>query len=133
MVVKLLRLAAVLVLGAVGCAPGSASTGKVIEIRIEHSAFQPAALEVAAGTRVTFVIHNGDPIDHEFILGNEEVQLVHEKGTEAHHGSKPGEVSIPSGETRSTTYTFGEPGELIIGCHLPGHYDYGMRGAVEVR
>jgi uncharacterized cupredoxin-like copper-binding protein len=32
-----------------------------------------------------------------------------------------------------TTYTFPDTtGELIFGCHLPGHYDFGMRGTVSV-
>ena len=30
-----------------------------------------------------------------------------------------------------TTYTF-DGGNLLFGCHLPGHYDYGMRGLVVV-
>ena len=114
--------------------PGSAADPDIerIVIDIHHSAYLPEKLEVERGTVVTFVIENGDPIDHEFILGNEEVQEVHESGTEAHHGAKPGEVSIPAGETRTTTYEFVEPGTLIFGCHLPGHYSYGMRGVVEV-
>ena len=106
---------------------------RTIEIDIEHSAFQPERLEVEAGETVTFRITNGDPIDHEFILGDEEIQRIHEEGTEKHHGSRPGEISVPAGATAVTTYTFAEPGELIYGCHIFGHYDYGMRGAVEVR
>lgn len=111
--------------------PGSPQE-ETIAITIEHSAFEPSALTVEAGTEVTFVIRNNDPIDHEFILGDEEVQAVHEKGTEAHHGGKPGEVSIPAGARRTTTFVFDSPGELIFGCHLPGHYDYGMRGLVRI-
>lgn len=82
---------------------------------------------------MTFVIENTDPIDHEFIVGDQQVQDRHEKGTEPHHGTRPGEVSIPAGETRSTTYVFDEPGRLLVGCHLPTHYDYGMRGDIVVR
>ncbi|HEX7173009.1 MAG TPA: hypothetical protein VF365_10425 [Candidatus Limnocylindria bacterium] len=26
------------------------------------------------------------------------------------------------------SHTFDEPGELLIGCHVDGHYDAGMRG-----
>ena len=118
-------------LAACAGSPGSPQE-ETISITIEHSAFEPSALEVEAGTSVTFVIRNTDPIDHEFILGDEEVQESHEKGTEAHHGSKPGEVSIPAGSKRTTTFEFSEPGELIFGCHLPGHYDYGMRGLVRI-
>jgi uncharacterized cupredoxin-like copper-binding protein len=42
------------------------------------------------------------------------------------------EPTVPAGETATTTFIFTEPGELIIGCHLPGHYAYGMRAVVRV-
>jgi uncharacterized cupredoxin-like copper-binding protein len=124
----------VLVAGAVssGCAPASGSPARVVEIRIHHSRFELPALEVEAGTTVEFVLRNADPIDHEFIVGNQQVQAVHERGAEAHHPPRPGEVSIPAGSTRTTTYTFDDPGTLIFGCHLPGHYAYGMRGQILV-
>lgn len=121
-----------LILGA-GCSSDAGAPERTITIEIEHSEFIPERLDVEAGETVTFVVRNGDPIDHEFLLGDEEQQLVHEEGTEKTHGARPGEISIPAGETRETTYTFEEPGELIYGCHVFGHYDYGMRGAVEVR
>lgn len=125
------RAAALLLVALAACSSADASP-KVIDIGIEHSRFEPQRVEVAAGDTVTFVIHNGDPIDHEFILGDERVQQIHEEGTEAHHDAKPGEVSVASGKTVTTRYTFSAPGELIFGCHLPGHYRYGMRGIVEV-
>jgi uncharacterized cupredoxin-like copper-binding protein len=115
-----------------GCGAGPDPELKTVVVNINHSQFDPAGFEFEAGETVRFVIHNGDPIDHEFILGDEHVQLVHENGTEKHHGAIPGEVSIPAGETRTTTYTFGEAEKLIIGCHLPRHYDYGMRADVTV-
>jgi uncharacterized cupredoxin-like copper-binding protein len=105
---------------------------RVTKVGIDHSAFDPGSFEFEAGERVRFVIHNHDPIDHEFILGDEEVQARHESGSEPDHGAIPGEVSIDAGETRTTTYVFDESGTLIIGCHLPGHYDYGMRAEVTV-
>ena len=127
------RLAPLALVVLAGCSPGSASIAQVVEITIEHSRFDPETIEVDEGSTVTFVLHNDDPIAHEFILGDDELQLVHEKGTEKHHGDRPGEVSIPQGTTRTTTYTFTTGEDLEFACHLPGHYDYGMRGAVEVR
>lgn len=121
--------AAFLALLAMGACDGATET---VEVEIRHSRFIPANYEFAAGTTVEFVVENADPIDHEFIIGDERVQEVHEQGTEAHHGARPGEISIPAGETRSTTYTFEEPGELLIGCHLPTHYDYGMKATIAV-
>jgi uncharacterized cupredoxin-like copper-binding protein len=130
-----LRVALLLLLaaGSFGaCSDGGPDGGRVIEISIEHSAFEPDSIEVEEGETVTFEITNDDPIDHEFILGDEEVQRIHEEGTEKHHDTRPGEISVPAGATAVTTYTFEEAGDLIYGCHIFGHYDYGMRGAVEV-
>ena len=119
------------VLLAVGCSSASAHPSEIV-VDIEHSRFVPERIAVGAGTTVTFVIKNSDPIDHEFIIGDQTVQDVHENGTEAHHGKRPGEISVPALESVSTTYTFDEPGELIYGCHLPSHYDFGMKGVIRI-
>ena len=127
----LLPLACFVAFGA--CTSVGASGERTITIEIEHSAFIPTELDVEEGERVRFVVVNNDPIDHEFIVGDEEIQLIHEKGTEAHHGARDGEISIPAGETRETSYTFDEPGRLLYGCHLPQHYRYGMKGEIRIR
>lgn len=124
-------LATMLLLAAIGCSP-EAPSERTVEVSIRFSRFHPDHFEFPVGTTVTFVVTNKDPIDHEFIIGNEHIQQVHEEGTEAHHGARPGEISIPAEGTRATTFWFGETGTLLIGCHLPGHYDYGMRGDVNV-
>lgn len=129
----MVRLALAAGLVALVAAAGPAGGVRTIQIDIEHSRFVPDRVTVRAGERVRFVIRNGDPIDHEFILGDEEVQRIHEQGTEAHHGTKPGEVSVAAFDKASTTYVFGAPGTLVFGCHLPSHYDYGMRGEVLIR
>ena len=128
-------VALVLLLGVAAASRGAAARANdgTIRITIHYSKFEPADLAVEPGETVRFVIVNTDPIDHEFILGSERVQLAHEEGTEAHHDPRPGEISVPAGETVVTTYTFPKiSGTLIFGCHLPGHYDFGMRGAVTV-
>lgn len=130
-------LAGVLVVaaGSVACGAASAEPAvRTVRISIRHSAFGPDAVAVAPGQTVRFVLENTDPIDHEFIVGDASVQRAHEEGTESHHPPRPGEVSIPAGATVATTYTFGPAaGTLIYGCHLPGHYAYGMRGLVSIR
>jgi uncharacterized cupredoxin-like copper-binding protein len=117
---------------ALGACLSSPAPGPEIAVTIDHSAFDPTRLTFGAGDTVRFVIHNRDPIDHEFIIGDVRVQARHENGTERRHGAVPGEVSVPPGATRATTYTFAEPGKLLFGCHLPGHYRYGMRGSITI-
>lgn len=125
-------------MAAVGYGSARPSSNDEITIRIEHSRFMPLQVDVENGTSVEFVIVNSDPIDHEFIVGDQSVQDVHELGTETEHDERPTEVSVPAGETVRTTISFPEGGSLALaepllyGCHLPGHYDYGMRGVIEV-
>ncbi len=115
------------------CAAGAGEPQERIVITIEHSRFEPSDLSVDRGTTVTFVIRNRDPIDHELIIGDRAVQRHHEAGRDKHHhGEIPGEISVPAGTERTTTYTFSRPGTLLFGCHLPAHYAYGMRGLIEV-
>jgi uncharacterized cupredoxin-like copper-binding protein len=127
---RLSLVMAALMLG--GCAVAAEAKESEVIVNVNHSRFDPASFEFETGTTVRFVIHNADPIDHEFLLGDEDDQARHENGTHAEHGAIPGEVSLPAGSTQSTTYTFTEPGKLIIGCHLPAHYSYGMRADVTV-
>lgn len=103
-----------------------------MRVKLRFSRFVPDSFEFPAGTTVTFVVENRDPIDHELLIGDMEFQEAHEEGTEVRHGAKPGEISVPAGETRTTTYTFEAPGKLLVGCHLPTHWDYGMRGVITI-
>ena len=113
-----------------GCAP---SDEQVVELTVRHSRFEPMEVRIPVGTTVRFVIRNLDPIDHELIVGPPAVHDRHEEGRERHHhGDVPGEVSVRIGGTAETTYTFGRPGRVAFGCHLPGHWAYGMRGRVVV-
>lgn len=104
-----------------------------VVLRARHSRFQPGTVRVPAGATVRFVVHNDDPIDHELIVGGPGVHRRHEHGRDAHHhGDEPGEVSVPAEATAVTTFRFSRPGPVAFGCHLPGHWDYGMRGTVAV-
>jgi uncharacterized cupredoxin-like copper-binding protein len=110
-------------------------TTQTVVVTMHHSRFQPEVVRVAPGTTVRFLLRNTDPIDHEFILGDDAVQRRHEQGRQReHHGEVPGEVSVAAGSQAATTYTFrqGGPASLQFACHLPGHYAYGMRGVTLV-
>jgi uncharacterized cupredoxin-like copper-binding protein len=103
-----------------------------VVVDIEHSRFVPSYVRVVAGTEVRFVLINGDPINHELIVGPPEVHARHEGGHEAEHPPVPGELSVGPDEQGVTSYVFDEPGTVEMACHLPGHYAFGMRGEIEV-
>jgi uncharacterized cupredoxin-like copper-binding protein len=129
---RLAALALLVPLAACSGGAGPATREVTVTLTIRYSRFVPSVLEVRSGTTVRFVVRNLDPIAHELIVGDEAVQDVHERGSETHHGERPGEVSVPAGSTAETTYVFDGPGTVLLGCHLPGHWDHGMRGTVRV-
>jgi uncharacterized cupredoxin-like copper-binding protein len=103
-----------------------------VVVDVEHSRFEPSHLRVEVGTEVRFVLVNGDPINHELIIGPPEVHDRHAEGTEASHAPKDGELSVGPDGQGVTSYQFDEVGTVEMACHLPGHYDYGMHGEIEV-
>jgi uncharacterized cupredoxin-like copper-binding protein len=128
-------LAAALLCGAVavlasGCSDGASASEATIGIR--YSVFAAEELTFRVGEPVTFTLENGDPIEHEWIVGTEEVHERHRTGTEPFHDAIPTEVTIPPLTDRTTTVTFDEPGVYSYICHLPGHESYGMTGTLRV-
>lgn len=103
-----------------------------VVVDVEHSRFEPSELRVVVGTEVRFVLVNGDPINHELIIGPPEVHARHAKGTEASHAPKDGELSVGPDGQGVTRYVFHDVGTVEMACHLPGHYEYGMHGQIEV-
>jgi len=119
-------------IGLTACGGGARASGpQTVEITVHHSRFDPSAVRVRPGATVRFVVHNTDPIEHEFIVGDQAVQDMHEVGTDALHQG-PGAVSVRPESTAETVYTFPTTGHLLFGCHLPGHWAYGMRGTIAI-
>ena len=109
------------------------SAGPVsVEVPIRYSHFERPTITVHAGVPITIVLRNDDPIDHEWIVGDEGVHDRHRQGSEPVHASRPTEVSIPAGSTSTTTISFATPGMYRYICHLPGHEAYGMVGTLIV-
>jgi len=97
--------------------------------------FEPASLSVATGETVRFVVTNDGEIDHEFVLGDEEIQMAHEaQAGQMDHmmADAIAALDLKPGETMEATVTFDQAGEILFGCHEPGHYDGGMVGMVTV-
>jgi uncharacterized cupredoxin-like copper-binding protein len=113
--------------------------GQRIQIEaLDQFAWDPASVTVQAGETVTFVVTNDGENQHEFVLGPEHVQEAHEEAATGgmEHGEAGEEamavLELAPGETQEATVTFEEPGEVLYGCHEPGHYDGGMVGTVTV-
>jgi uncharacterized cupredoxin-like copper-binding protein len=116
-------------------APGrpSAASRTVEVVADDPYRFEPAGLEVEPGETVTFVVTNEGDRDHEFVLGDEAYQDAHGEDMAAggmHHEGNA--VTVAPGATEQLTWTFPAQGVVLYGCHVAGHYDAGMVGAIRV-
>jgi uncharacterized cupredoxin-like copper-binding protein len=116
--------------------PTDASGGPLsIEVTMTDAlAYDPEEFRVTVGQTVRFVVHNAGQIVHEFYIGDEDDQQHHEeemRGQGMQHDDPSG-VSVEPGGTETLEYTFSAPGELLAGCHEPGHYAGGMVAAITV-
>jgi uncharacterized cupredoxin-like copper-binding protein len=96
---------------------------------------EPDPITVPAGVPITFVVTNTGQIDHEFMLGDEAEQAEHEQemlepGAMVHDHSYA--IAVKPGQTKELVYTFDAAGQLLAGCHIPGHYPAGMKATVTV-
>jgi uncharacterized cupredoxin-like copper-binding protein len=136
--VKLWSFAALVAVASLvaACAGSAAPPQTRIEVTLTDSMrIQPDPITVPAGVPITFVVTNTGQIDHEFMLGDEAAQADHERemlepGAMAHDHSYA--IAVKPGQTKDLVYTFEAPGQLLAGCHIPGHYPAGMKATVTV-
>jgi uncharacterized cupredoxin-like copper-binding protein len=121
----------------------AAEATRVIEISAHDDfTFVPASVVVETGETVTFRVENVGVLDHDFTLGDSDRQDEHEAemaemaamsdaGSMAMH-EEPNAFGLASGEMKEMTWHFTQPGEILFGCHTPGHYAAGMFGSVTI-
>jgi uncharacterized cupredoxin-like copper-binding protein len=98
--------------------------------------FTPAKIDVKRGETIRFVVKNVGQMKHEFMLGTEkelkEHAAVMQKHPEMEHDD-PNAVSVEPGKTGEVVWQFTRGGSFMFGCLMPGHYEAGMVGHLQVR
>jgi uncharacterized cupredoxin-like copper-binding protein len=98
--------------------------------------FTPAALSVAQGETVRFVVRNSGQVMHEFVLGTmaglKEHAALMKKFPNMEH-DEPYLAHVSPGKTGTVVWQFTRAGEFHYGCLLPGHFESGMVGRLSVK
>jgi len=133
---KLLIVAAAIASLFAACGGEDQKADRNVRIEMSDIEFSIETLDVTKGETVKFEFTNSGKLDHDAFIGDEAAQTEHEasmrSGDSGHDHSGSDAITVQPGRTRSLTYTFDEPGEIIVGCHETGHYDAGMKIVVTV-
>lgn len=139
--------------------PGKVSEiSRTIEVTADDNFYEPEKIEVKAGETIRFAITNTGQLVHEFNIGTAAMHAEHQKEMEmmVEHGviegdkinrdmmkmdmgggrtmehNDPNSALLEPGETAEIVWKFTEPMTLEFACNVPGHYDAGMMGSIEV-
>ncbi|RBP16811.1 putative cupredoxin-like copper-binding protein [Roseiarcus fermentans] len=113
---------------------------RTIAITMKELSFEPNSVNVRLNETIRFVVSNKSEVDHELVLGDVEAQTAHrkemiemlEKGQDMHGDDDPNAVAVKAGETRELIWKFSRAGRFEFDCNIPGHFEAGMTGAINV-
>ena len=140
---SLLLIPALLILGLVlaACSGGAGSSSgevRTVAVRMSDSMrYDPAEFDFFVGETVRFEVTNAGAVRHELFIGDVAAHEEHaaemaETGGATMGHDEAGGVSVEPGATETLEYSFEQGGELLAGCHEPGHYEAGMMADITV-
>ncbi len=112
---------------------------RTVKINMQNMRFTPGNIEVGVGETIRFVVSNSDSVEHELVIGDAPSEAAHRKemvemmnmGHSMQHAD-PNAVAVGPGQTKSLIWQFTKAGKLEFDCNVPGHYEAGMAGAIQV-
>lgn len=109
--------------------------GRTIKITAVDIKYDKSEIRVKAGETIKFVVTNTGKLRHEFMIGDMDEQRQHAEMMKqmpdmVHEDANT--LSLEPGETKSLVWQFTKTGKLEVACHIPGHYEAGMRSQIVV-
>jgi uncharacterized cupredoxin-like copper-binding protein len=112
--------------------------GNVVQVAMFDFGYALDRETVPVGEPVTFRFVNEGQIEHEAMFGSMHQQEEFastdghgDHGSEGHHGEIAA-ITLDAATAGEMVMVFDSLGEVLIGCHLPGHWDAGMVATLEV-
>jgi len=119
-----------------GIAGDPKKTTRTIEIRMtDNMRFAPKAIQVKLGETVRLVAVNAGKVLHELVIGTPQELKAHAEMMKKHPGmehDEPYMAHVSPGKSADIIWNFNRAGQFDFACLLPGHYEAGMVGKINV-
>jgi uncharacterized cupredoxin-like copper-binding protein len=131
-----------------------AAPGEAVTLTLSEYAFTPSTLTLRTGVPVVLTLRNTGKVAHELMLypvSNSAVKDWDEYAMANTYFQKMGEVEaefagrghdsatslfevyVEAGQAVVIRFTPNRVGTFEMGCHLPAHYENGMKGTITVK
>lgn len=100
--------------------------------------FVPDQIQVKAGETLRLQVFNDGQVPHELVLGTDSEIARHademNKGDahDAHAHEAGASIELAPGQSGELVVRFSKPARLQMACLIPGHYQAGMKGQLQV-
>ncbi|HNE70602.1 MAG TPA: cupredoxin family protein [Giesbergeria sp.] len=117
--------------------PGvAAKASRTITIEMgDNMRYTPSNIQVRRGETVRLLVKNAGQVKHELSLGTEKELLEHleqmKRFPDMEH-DEPGKLTLAPGTQGEIVWQFTKAGTVNFACLIPGHYEAGMKGAIQV-
>lgn len=98
--------------------------------------FTPAQITVQRGETIRFEVVNSGQVRHEMTLGTLADLVAHAEQMRRHPEMEHADanaITVDPGQRGEIVWHFTRTGAVEFACLQPGHFEAGMRGAVQVR
>lgn len=108
---------------------------RTIKVTALDIKYDKPKMRIKAGETIRFLVTNTGKLRHEFMLGDaaeqkEHAEMMKQMPDMVHEDANT--LTLEPGETKSLVWQFTKAGELEVACHIPGHYEAGMKSSVRV-
>lgn len=119
-----------------GVAGEARKVARTVEVKMtDDMRFTPGVIRVKQGETLRLVHLNNGQVMHEFVLGTKQELDEHaalmKKFPDMEH-DEPYMAHVGPGKKGEIIWTFNRVGEFDFACLLPGHYEAGMVGKIQV-
>ena len=120
-----------------GIAGESKNVTRRIEIRMsDDMRFAPREIQVKLGETVRLVAVNAGKVLHEIVIGTAPELKAHAEMMKKHPGmehDEPYMAHVNPGQKGDIVWTFNRAGTFEFACLIPGHFEAGMIGRINVK
>lgn len=144
--------------GEIGFKGDPTNVSRTVNVTMFDAYYEPEKLSFKEGQTVRFIVTNKGETVHEFNIGTAEMHVAHQsemammmdhgvlevdrinrEAAEAMQASmghgmheESNSILLEPGQTAELVWTFPEHAKLEFACNVPGHYDAGMVGEIDL-